>query len=445
MTITARRRQDGKTSYTVQVFNRHLGKKMTVGTFHRKSDAEAAQRHAMVEIQNQGFVSKFKDITVGDMIEDHLRVQSVQANTLYNYRLFLERFRDYVGSGTSIRTVGAQEVELFLAHMKAKGYSGNVVNLNRNALSAMFRTAIRYGYITVNPCDLIRKPKSEGGKEPRAISIEEHRRLIAQMPEHFRILVEVWPRIAARPSEMYGLKVKDFSPKEKTLRIERQFRKGVDYGPLKHDASPRTLHLDDTTCSLLKRQVRQLGDRSVEAPLFPSYRGGPIDRSWFPSRVFRKAKIAAEIQGDVTPHSLRHTGATWLLESGASVAYTARHLGHKNPAVTMRYYAGVLDQVDRSAMSRLQQWHHEMVNASSDEEAARIAEAIRHKAAMQQWRERQQEILEEAQKAVAAAIEEEGFFPVMERLMDSMMNRHATTFRLHSGSINGQDASEQQE
>ncbi len=446
MTITPRITNGGETRYCVQVYNKNTGKRESAGTYGTRKAAERAERQRMSEIETRGRGATFKDITVGDMIEKHLAVQHVAGNTLSNYRLFLRRFRDYVGTNTSIHNVGVEELEYFIAWMKGQGFAGSVIHLNRNQVSSMFDTAMRYGYITVNPGDLIANmPKNEGVKRVRAVSIAEHIALIEQMPDHFKLLVEVWPRISARPSEMYGLQVGDFDPKEKTLRIERQFRKGLDYAPLKHDAAPRTLHLDDKTRALLRRQVASLKDKRSQAPLFPSYGGHPIDRSWFPSKVFRKAKTDAGIQGDVTPHSLRHTGATWLLESGASVAYVARHLGHKNPAVTMRYYADVLEQVDKSAMSRLEEWHKEMAKATTDAEAQQIAERVRLEAIKDAGKRQRAELVQQLSDQVIRAMREEDPDALMRRFFPEHAELWTTTSELHSEDTVDIQAFEEQE
>lgn len=446
MTIIPRETKDGSPRFCVQVYNKHTGKRESAGTYGSRKAAEQAERRRMSEIETRGRGVKFKDIAVGDMIEKHLAVQHVSGITLSNYKLFLRRFRDYVGKNTSLHDIGVEQIELFVVWMKDQGFAGSVIHLNKNQVSSMFDTAMRHGYITVNPCSLVTKmPKNEGVKKVRAISIAEHLVLIDNIPDHFKLLVEIWPRISARPSEMYGLKVKDFDPEEKTVRVERQYRKGFEYGPLKHGAAPRTLYLDEKTCLLLRRQVASLKDRSAEAPLFPSYGGHPIDRSWFPSEVFRKAKTAAGIQGDVTPHSLRHTGATWLLESGASVAYVARHLGHKNPAVTMRYYADVLEQVDKSAMSRLDEWHTEMAKATTDVEARQIAERVRLEAIKQERRRQRDELVREASERLVIAIRRDGLDVVMRRMFPQYSGLWTTTSELHSDDEADSQASEEQE
>ncbi|MDA3935871.1 MAG: tyrosine-type recombinase/integrase, partial [Actinomycetota bacterium] len=143
---------------------------------------------------------------------------------------------------------------------------------------------------------------------------------------------------------------------------------------------PRTLHLDDATVEFFVDHIRNLKDRSADGPLFPSKNGKHINRSYFASRVFKPAVEAAGLSNDVTPHALRHTGATWLIESGASPMYAAKHLGHSNPVITMSTYADGLPDLDRTAMSLFAAWREGMKKVQTEDEAFLVTEATKDKA-----------------------------------------------------------------
>ena len=79
--------------------------------------------------------------------------------------------------------------------------------------------------------------------------------------------------------------------------------------------------------------------------LFTNSAGKPLEYAWIRKNVFNPAVAAAGLEG-VSPHSLRHTYASLLLDKGAPIPVVSRLLGHASPATTMSIYAHAIRHAD---------------------------------------------------------------------------------------------------
>lgn len=133
----------------------------------------------------------------------------------------------------------------------------------------------------------------------------------------------------ARVSEITGMKIMDLSLSTPSIRIHGKGRK------------ERLIPLWQSTAKLLKSWLKRL-EVNPEHPLFPSVRGKPMTRHGIEYRL-RIAKKSAEIQCPslkekrVSPHSIRHTTAIHLLQSGIDISVIALWLGHESPVTTHHY------------------------------------------------------------------------------------------------------------
>lgn len=423
MTITPRPRKGrNKMSYTVTIGS---GKKrQTIGTFHTKAEAVAVEHRSIVEKQQRGSVKVFKDITVAEMIEKHIAAvegKDPEKSTVSGYRGYLGHFTDFVGASRSLTSVDVELVEAFITYLsKDKKLAPLTVNLIVQQAGALYKTAIRYGFAHENPVTMAtNRPKRVLKREVVALEVDEHERLVGKVLAHYKIMFMVWPFIAARPSEMSGLKIKDYDVKAKALTVERQWKRG-GYTGLKHDAIPRTIGLDDATAALLDRQIGSLKNTDAESPLFPSVTGIPINQSYFGRKVFRPAAMDAGLGDNVTPHTMRHTGATWMLYSGAPMQYVAFHLGHSDPSVTSSTYSHLLKSQDAKAMSRAREWMLGVKQARNAAEIELVEETLKRQLANENLASKNAEIKQQIEELSVALTERmstpEGLFQLMNEL-----------------------------
>ena len=145
-----------------------------------------------------------------------------------------------------------------------------------------------------------------------------------------RVLLAVMYNTGARVSEVVGLRRDDLiDVNARTLRIRGKGRK------------ERVVPLWKQTAAELARWSKSL-DPQPDGPLFPNARGQPLSRSGVEDRLALAVSKAAEscpsLRGkSVSPHTIRHTTAMHLLQSGVDLTVIALWLGHESPETTHQY------------------------------------------------------------------------------------------------------------
>jgi integrase/recombinase XerD len=240
--------------------------------------------------------------------------------TIDVYRRYTHRFLSYVNKPLHLVT---------LADMQGwqKTLEGMAPNSQRIAITAVksfLKFAQNTGVLEVNLGVLMRAPKGKDALTERILTEQEVAALIACETDLRNLLILRLLYIAGlRVSELCTLRWSDTVPRGETGQIT-VFGKG---------GKTRTILLPAT----LWKQLQQLrGDASINDPVFRSKNGRPLDRI----RVFRIVKAAAQragIQGNVSPHWLRHAHASHSLDRGAPLHLTQRTLGHSRIGTTERY------------------------------------------------------------------------------------------------------------
>lgn len=240
--------------------------------------------------------------------------------TIDVYRRYTHRFLSYVKGPLHLVT---------LADMQGwqKTLEGMAPNSQRIAIAAVksfLKFAQNTGVLEINLGVLMRAPKGKDALTERILTEQEVAALIACETDLRNLIILRLLYIAGlRVSELCTLKWSDTVPRGETGQIT-VFGKGE---------KTRTILLPAT----LWKQLQQLrGDVSINDPVFRSKNGRPLDRI----RVFRIVKAAASragIQGNVSPHWLRHAHASHSLDRGSPLHLTQRTLGHSRIGTTERY------------------------------------------------------------------------------------------------------------
>jgi integrase len=196
-------------------------------------------------------------------------------------------------------------------------------------------------YLPTNPAAGRRLPKGEGDDhEPVFLSRDEFRLLLGEVTEYWHPLVEFLVASGCRWGEAAALKPSDVDRKNHLVSIRRAWKyspsKGYYLGPPKTKRSKRTIKV--------KPEVLDKLNYSAEW-LFLNRDGGPVRYHGFKPRVWDKAVARAGLDPKPTPHDLRHTHASWMLNDGRSMIAVSRRLGHENIQITIDTYG----HLDRSA------------------------------------------------------------------------------------------------
>jgi integrase/recombinase XerD len=274
---------------------------------------------------------------------DHLAVErGVAVNTIASYRRDLHRYLGYLEARAiaGIDAVDATAVSGFLAHLR----EGDEEHPPLSATSAaravvavrgLHRFALRDGLVAVDVAREVRPP-APPRRLPKAISLEEVERLLdaagyEQTPLAIRdrALLELLYGTGARISEAVGLAVDDLDLPDRTVLLAGK-------GGKQRRVPVGSFAVASIEAYLVQaRPLLAAAGRGTPA-LFLNSRGGALSRqsAW---TVLRTAAERAGLASGISPHTLRHSFATHLMEGGADVRVVQELLGHSSVTTTQIY------------------------------------------------------------------------------------------------------------
>jgi integrase/recombinase XerD len=281
-------------------------------------------------------------------------------NSLAAYKRDLAAFLKWLPGG--LYTVTRIHLTAYLGVMKTKGAKSSTLARNLATLRGWFSWLKLRDYVVSDPTQDLANPRREK-LLPKVLTIKEVEAMIAAADSpRDRAILELLYGGGLRVSELTRLEVKDFSMQQGYLRV---FGKGskeriVPIGRKAIDALSAFLPPGDTTTGSTKddraSDSRRRGDsRRISMqpqPVFRDRQGKRLSRLvvW---RVVKRLALKAGVRKPLSPHTLRHTYATHLLEGGADVRSVQELLGHSS-VVTTQLYTHVSRQHLRQAYTDAQ-------------------------------------------------------------------------------------------
>ena len=267
------------------------------------------------------------------------------------YEKDLTRFAEYADAkgAAAPLDVTARMLREFVYHLKDLGLSPASIRRNVSAIRTYFRFLIGDGIVVRDPSERLETPK-RWRELPDVLSVDEIKRLIAaptlddNMVFRDRALLEVAYGAGLRVSEWITLGVKDAMLDDGLVRV---FGKG---------SKERLVPIGRRAIGALAVYLRELRPRlergAGKGMLLLNAHGEPMSRmgAW---KILRKYVERAGITKRVTPHTLRHTFATHLLEHGADLRAVQEMLGHADISTTQIY-----THVDREYLRSVHKQYH---------------------------------------------------------------------------------------
>jgi integrase len=205
-------------------------------------------------------------------------------------------------------------------------------------------------HLDPNPAAKLDVPALEW-KRPRVLTMAEVEALAEAIESRYSALVVVGAFGALRWSELVGLRVSDVDFIRGRIRVNRKIVESgrMFEGEPKNKGSKRWVTFPESVTLQLSEHVRHhvMGD-----VLFPGPDGGPIRRKTF-HRAWVRAAAAAGL-GGFQVRNLRHSGATWALESGISPVLVAFRLGHRSTRMIEAHYADLIEPMDAAIAKELE-------------------------------------------------------------------------------------------
>lgn len=264
--------------------------------------------------------------------------RGLSRNTLIAYRTDLLQFGEALSEmGTVVEKVSGDQVSAFVAGLRS-GEDGaalapSTVNRKTAALRAFFKHLRRQGVIESDPTDQLGSAK-RARKLPEVLGVGEVERLLGAAdgtePAELRdrAILEVMYGAGLRASEVIGLR-------GTSIDLDRGFVRALGKG-----SKERVVPLGRAATAAVRRYLergrpRLVGSRQTAA-LFVNQRGGPLSRQGLYKVVAKRARTAG-LAGRMSPHTLRHSFATHLLDGGCDLRSVQEMLGHADVSTTQLY------------------------------------------------------------------------------------------------------------
>jgi integrase/recombinase XerD len=277
--------------------------------------------------------------------------QGLSLRTQEAYGRDLDRFAEYadVKGVAAPLDITARTLREYVYHLKDLGLSPASIRRNVSALRTYFRFLTGDGLVVRDPSERLETPK-RWRELPDVLTVDEAQRLIAaptlddNMVFRDRALLELAYGAGLRVSEWITLGVRDLLLEEGLVRV---FGKG---------SKERLVPIGRSAIGAVAVYIRELRPRLEKGEgkgiLFLNARGRPLTRmgAW---KILRGYVERAGITKHVSPHTLRHSFATHLLEGGADLRAVQEMLGHVDIATTQIY-----THVDREYLRQVHRSYH---------------------------------------------------------------------------------------
>ena len=267
-----------------------------------------------------------------DLYLDYLAVErGLAASTVEAYGRDLCAFAESVGSG-QVQELRPADVRSHLERLERGGQGASTRARALSALSGLLAYLRSTGALDSDPLADVERPR-RGRRVPRVLGVEEVTRLIEAPDDSAvgvrdRTMLEVLYAAGLRVSELTGLVLGEVELEARVCRVLGKGRK------------QRLAPLGDAAALWIERylsEVRPLWAHDLRVQqVFLSRRGGGLSRQAVWYRIRHWADVAG-IEREITPHVLRHSFATHLLDGGADLRAVQEMLGHADIGTTEIY------------------------------------------------------------------------------------------------------------
>ncbi|MEB7365765.1 site-specific tyrosine recombinase XerD [Staphylococcus borealis] len=273
------------------------------------------------------------------IIEEYLKFIQIEKglseNTIGAYRRDLKKYQIYMQENkiAHIDFIDRQTIQECLGHLIDQGASAKSIARFISTIRSFHQFALREKYAAKDPTVLIETPKYEK-KLPDVLDVEEVIQLL-ETPDlnknnayRDRTILELLYATGMRVTELIQIEIDDVNL---IMGFVKVFGKGN---------KERIIPLGDTVIEYLDSYINsvrpQLLKKTVTNVLFLNMHGRPLTRQgiW---KLIKQYGLKANINKTLTPHTLRHSFATHLLENGADLRAVQEMLGHSDISTTQLY------------------------------------------------------------------------------------------------------------
>lgn len=346
-----------------------------------KAEAERILRRKIIEYENAGIFFEPSEMTLHDFLDFWMKEYvelKLRPNTQDNYfRTIKNHINPYLGK-YKLKSLTPHILQQFMNTKVREGLARQTLSIIRGILNKALKHAVYpYRYIQENPMQYVelmmdkeRKPTKE---DLKILSREKLRILKEHITEGhpFYIPFQIGLHTGVRVGEVCGLEWKHVDFDNKTIEIEQQltqkmikddktgkFKQIWVVSPPKSISGYRTIPIGDTLLNILKKEKLKQKENKLKYGEY--YRQDPNHdfvckkengEHYTPNVIKYQTRelIKRKLGIDFNYHSLRHTHATLLIESGVDIKTVQKRLGHSRSAITEDRYVHLTEKMARNA------------------------------------------------------------------------------------------------
>jgi integrase/recombinase XerD len=280
-----------------------------------------------------------------DRFIQYLRIEKgLSPNSIQAYSRDLQLYLEYL-EGAELSKATPERISAFLTFLYDQGLKPRSAARALSAVRGLYRFLVLDGAAVNDPTAAVDVPKS-WKPLPHFLTLDEVDRLLdapdLSKPRGLRdqAMLEVMYATGLRVSELVNLRVD-------SVDLENGFVRSMGKG-----SKERIVPLGESAASAVQEYLARGRPKRTHPQLFLNYRGGPLTRAGF-WLILREHGKRAGIAKRITPHMLRHSFATHLLERGADLRSVQMMLGHADISTTQIY-----THVIRERLKQVYQSHH---------------------------------------------------------------------------------------
>ena len=254
-------------------------------------------------------------------------------NTLQSYRRDIIQFEEYLDTNNlTYSKIGAEEIKEYIEYLKEEGKKTSTISRSLASIRSFYQYELRTKKVKKDPTDGMQSPKIEK-KAPSILSADEVELLLEQ-PKSIdlkgirdKAMLELAYATGMRVTEIISLNLEDVNFEKAFVSCSNGVKK-------------RNIPLGNISLKALDEYVKDARPIMIksedEKALFVNVNGKRLTRQGF-WKIIKYYKEQAHISKDITPHVLRHSFATHLLQNGADLKSIQMMLGHSDISSTQVY------------------------------------------------------------------------------------------------------------
>ena len=265
-----------------------------------------------------------------DFLQNEKRVSN---NTLQSYSRDIHQFENYLSQNhINYVKVDNKKINEYLKHLQNLKKKTSTISRNLASIRSFYQYLIRVKKIKHDPTENIQSPKVEK-RVPSVLTAEEVEKLLSQPKDvdlkgtRDKAMLEFAYATGMRVTEIISLNVEDVNLEEGFISCKAENKQ-------------RNIPLGSISIAALKEYIEEARPIMIkdenETSLFVNVNGKRLTRQGF-WKIVKFYKEQAHIQKDITPHILRHSFATHLLQNGADLKAIQTMLGHSDISSTQVY------------------------------------------------------------------------------------------------------------